>query len=121
MKPLKVLIVEDEAMISMLIEDAVEEAGHEVAATAANVADAMEAAGSGEFDVALIDVNLNGQRAHALPVKLTARGKPFAFMTGYGSAGVPDQFPEAPVIGKPFTDRQVVDVLALLAARAAKD
>lgn len=120
MTSLKVLVVEDEAMISMLVEDAVEEAGHTVAATARNIGDAMEVAGSGDFDVALLDVNLNGQRAHALPVTLTARGKPFAFMTGYGDAGILEEFSEAPVISKPFTVEQVADVLVLLGERAAK-
>ncbi|MFA9199603.1 MAG: response regulator [Cypionkella sp.] len=118
MTALRILIVEDEALIAFMLEDAVTEAGHVVAATIGNITDAMAFAVSGEFDAALLDMNLNGQKAHALPVTLTARGKPFAFVTGYGDAGVLEQFADAPLVRKPFQASEVVEALAQLAARA---
>lgn len=111
MTPLKVLIVEDEAAIAFMVEEAVEAAGHKVAFVASNITDAMRIAVSGSFDAALLDVNLNGQRAHALPVTLSARKIPFAFITGYGEVGLLQQFKTAPVIAKPF---RYADVAAAL-------
>lgn len=111
---LRVLIVEDEVPAAMLVEDAVESAGHVVAALATNINAAMQAASSETFDVALLDVNLNGQKAHALPVMLQRRGKPFAFVTGYGEAGVLGEFAGVPVIHKPFAEEEIWSALAVL-------
>jgi CheY-like chemotaxis protein len=114
MTPLRVLVVEDEVAIALMIEDAVESLGHTVARTATNIKDAMAAAISGDFDVALLDLNLNGQKAHALPVTLAARGKPFGFITGYGDVGVLSPFADAPLIAKPFRVKDIGDMLAVL-------
>jgi CheY-like chemotaxis protein len=116
-KSLRVLVVEDEAPIALMIEGAIEAAGHIVARTATNIKDAMAAASSEEFDVALLDLNLNGQRAHAVPVTLAARGKPFGFVTGYGEDGVLQPFANAPLIAKPFRARDIKEMLTLLQAR----
>lgn len=117
MTALRVLVVEDEATIALMIEGAVEAAGHVVARTATNIRDALAAAASDDFDVALLDLNLNGQRAHAVPVTLAARGKPFGFVTGYGEAGVLEPFANAPLIVKPFRTRDIQDALRLLQSR----
>ncbi len=117
MNGLRVLIVEDEIPAAMLVEDAVETGGHTVAALATNIASAMVAASTGEFDVALLDVNLHGQKAHALPVILLRRGKPFAFVTGYGEAGVLSEFADAPIVHKPFAADEVWAALATLSER----
>lgn len=117
MSGLRVLIVEDEAPIAFLVEDAVEQGGHIVAETATNITDAMRAAAGDHFDVALLDVNLNGQKAHALPVLLSNRRKPFAFVTGYGHAGIMERFADAPLVRKPFRSSSLLDVLDELRAR----
>ena len=117
MKPLQVLIVEDEALVAMMVEDAVEAAGHIVANSVTNITEAMTAVMRDGFDVALLDMNLNGQRAHSLPVSLKARGKPFAFVTGYGLAGVLNTFTDAPVVTKPFRYEDIASVLAKLHER----
>lgn len=114
MTPLKVFVVEDEAVIALMIEDAVEDSGHLVAHTATNIRDAMAFAASGEFDVALLDMNLNGQKAHAVPTTLKARGKPFAFITGYGEAGILEPFADAPLVAKPFRTADIVTALVAL-------
>ena len=115
--PLRVLVVEDEVAIALLIEDAVASLGHSVAHTATNIKDAMAVATAGDFDVALLDLNLNGQKAHALPVALTARGKPFGFITGYGGGGVLGPFADVPIVAKPFRDRDIGEMLETLQSR----
>ena len=117
---IRVLVVEDEALVAMMVEDAVERAGHIVAATAANITDAVAAVMRDDFDVALLDMNLNGQKAHALPVSLTARRKPFAFVTGYGQPGILEKFATAPVVTKPFRYEDIERVLAVLTAAMAR-
>ncbi len=111
---MKVLIVEDEPLVAMMIEDAVIEAGHEIAGTLGTMHDALGAIASLDFDVALLDMNLGGQKAHPLPVAMTARGKPFAFVTGYGEDGVLAQFRHMPVVCKPFTAAEIAAALAQL-------
>lgn len=117
MSDLRVLVVEDEAFIAMLVEQAVEDNGDVVAATAANIQEAMHCAATSDYDVALLDLNLNGQKAHAVPAVVSSRRKPFAFVTGYGDAGVLATFGDAPVVTKPFHSSDIAAALTLLRAR----
>jgi CheY-like chemotaxis protein len=98
----RIFVVEDELMIRMLLQDMLEELGYTVAAQAGHIDEAMEAAKSGEFDVAILDVNLNG--AAILPVAdaLAARGTPIVFATGYGETGLPEPHRGRPTLRKPF-------------------
>ena len=114
MRQLRVFVVEDEFPIAMLIEDAVESLGHVVSNRATNIKDAIAVAMSGDFDLAFLDLNLNGQKAHALPTVLAGRGKPFGFITGYGGAGVLRSFADAPVVAKPFRTKDISDMLNVL-------
>ena len=113
---MRVLIVEDEALVAMMVEDAVESAGHDIAAVVSNITDAVAAVVRGDFDVALLDMNLHGQKAHALPVTLKARGTPFAFVTGYSQSGILDKFADAPVVTKPFRFEDIAKALTSLSA-----
>jgi CheY-like chemotaxis protein len=101
--PRRVLVVEDEAMVALLIEDLVVDAGGQVAVSAATAEHAMVAAHAGGFDLALLDVNLGeGQTSFEVAETLRARGVPFAFLTGYGLQGVRADFRDAPILGKPI-------------------
>jgi CheY-like chemotaxis protein len=120
LKGLRVFIVEDEAMVSMLIEDALADIGCVVAGTAARLDEAIANAASLDFDLAIIDVNLNGVRAYPLAEGLVNRGLPVLFVTGYGEAGVPDKFRCIPLLSKPFQQRDLEKALAkALACKAA--
>ena len=112
---LRVLVVEDEALIAMLIEDALEGLGCTLLAVASTLKEALEMAASLDIDLAILDVNLNGQPVFPVAEVLSARGVPFVFSTGYGAAGVSDAFGTAPVLSKPFVQSDVA--LALAAAR----
>jgi CheY-like chemotaxis protein len=115
----RVLIVEDEAVIAMALEMFLEELGARVVATAGNIQDALNKATTEEFDLAFLDINLNGQKAHVLPGVLERRHKPFAFVTGYGEQGVLDAHADAPVVTKPFSRASISAALDKLKSRLA--
>ena len=98
----RILVVEDELMIRMLLEDMLGELGYTVAAEAGRIEEALEAAKSADFDVAILDVNLNGQPISPVADALVARGMPFVFATGYGERGLPEPYRDRPTLKKPF-------------------
>ena len=116
----RVLIVEDDVMIRMLIEDMLGDLGFAVAAEASKVHEALAAVNSTAFDVAILDVNLSGETTGPVAEALAARGTPFVFATGYGEHGLPDQFRDRPLLKKPFQIESLKRMLetALAGAKA---
>jgi CheY-like chemotaxis protein len=98
----RVLVVEDELMIRMLLEGMLTDLGHTVAAEAGGVDEAVAIAKKGAFDVAVLDVNLNGQPVTPVVEILVERGVPFIFASGYGQRGVPEAYRTIPTLQKPF-------------------
>jgi CheY-like chemotaxis protein len=98
----RILLVEDELMIRMLLEDMLGELGYTVAAEAARIEEALDAAKNADFDIAILDVNLNGQPISPVADALVARGMPFVFATGYGERGLPEPYRDRPTLKKPF-------------------
>jgi CheY-like chemotaxis protein len=97
-----VFLVEDEAMIRMMVADMLEELGFSVAAETGEINEAIKLAGSTEFDIAILDVNVNGKVISPVAELLKARNRPFIFATGYGAQGVPEDFRDRPALQKPF-------------------
>lgn len=114
---LRVLVVEDEMMVSMLIEDMLADLGCLVVGPAARLDDAIVLAKTGEIDCAVLDVNLGGQPIFPVADVLRERNCPFAFATGYGDAGLRDVDKGAPVLQKPFREGDLARVLGELRAR----
>src|SRR5579885_1169916 len=102
MGALRILVVEDEGLIALMVEDMLEDLGCEVAASVSSVGEALKwLADGGQLDAALLDVNLGGEHVFAVAEALEAKGAPFAFTTGYGE--IPDRrFADAPVVPKPI-------------------
>jgi CheY-like chemotaxis protein len=98
----RILIVEDESMIAMMVEGFLEESGWEVAGWAGGTERALAMARDAEIDAALLDVNLNGQDTFAVADILSERRIPFIFATGYGADGVAKRFRGVPTLTKPF-------------------
>lgn len=98
----RVLVVEDELMIRMLLEGMLTDLGHTVAAEAGGIDDALALAKQAEFDVAVLDVNLNNQSITPVVEVLVQRGVPFVFASGYGQRGVPELYRHNPTLQKPF-------------------
>jgi CheY-like chemotaxis protein len=98
----RVLVVEDELMIRMLLQDMLEDLGCKLAGEAGRIDEALTLAKQSEFDVAILDVNLNGQPISPVVEILVERGLPFVFATGYGARGVPEPYRKTPTLQKPF-------------------
>ena len=111
----RILDVEDELMIRMLLQDMLADLGHTLAGEAGRIDEAMALAKDVDFDVAILDVNLNGQPISPVVEILVARGLPFVFATGYGQRGVPEPYRNTPTLQKPFQ----VDALAQAIEAAA--
>jgi DNA-binding NtrC family response regulator len=98
----RILVIEDDSMISMLLEDMLETLGYIVAGQAARVEEALEAARNTAFDLAILDVDIAGKSCEPIAQALDARKIPFVFATGYGTHGLPDAFRDRPTLKKPF-------------------
>ncbi len=100
---LRVLIVEDESLVAMLIEEYLLELGCEVVLSASRVGKAMKGLETCPVDVAILDVNVAGESISGLVEALDQRGIPFIFASGYGARGVDARWSASPVLQKPFT------------------
>ncbi len=108
---LRVIIVEDEALLSLDMEDQLVDLGCEIVGTAARLAPAIELAGTADFDVAILDMNLAGERIDPVARVIEARGLPIVFVTGYGQRTLPPGV-AAPVLDKPCTSEKLLPLLA---------
>lgn len=107
----RVLIVEDEAMVSMLIEDMVCDLGGHVVGPAASFEHAMTLALVEEFDLAILDVNVGGLVIYPIVDVLRYRGIRFVFMTGYDSRVIPERYRHTCVLSKPFSHQTFSDTV----------
>jgi DNA-binding NtrC family response regulator len=98
----RVLFVEDEAMVSMLIEDMLLDLGVEVIGPATKIDQALSLAREAEIEAAVLDINIGGQHTFSVADILQARGIPVIFATGYGSSALPERFRSTPILHKPF-------------------
>ena len=106
----RVIIVEDEPLLLMEMEDMLADAGYVVAGTATRTTAALELAAAADFDVALLDMNLGGERVDAVAQRIADRGLPIIFVTGYGARPPPFGI-EAAVVDKPCTPAKLLPLL----------
>ncbi len=112
---LRVLVVEDEWLVAMLVEEYLNDLGCEVVGSASRLEDALEKARTLPIDIAVLDVNLAGKLSYPVAEVLRKRNVPFLLATGYGVAALPDALRGTPVLAKPFVQDQLA--AALQAAR----
>ena len=121
--PLRMLVVEDEALISLLIESMLYDMGCKTVDCAHSVPHALALLDptTPSIDAAMLDINLGGTLVFPVAEALAARDIPFAFITGYGANGVPKRFAAATVIQKPFTEKDLAYAMdALRRQRSTK-
>lgn len=98
----RVLLVEDEPLVSMMLADMLSAFGHKVDGPYSRFSDAILAAKTGNLQAGILDVNLGGEKTYAVADILTDRKIPFAFVTGYGPDSIVSAFSHAPVLQKPI-------------------
>lgn len=109
----RILVVEDDLMIGMLIDDALKEAGCDVVGPMPRVAPALQAASTEQrLDGALLDINLAGELVSPVADRLLERGVPFVFLTGYGWHMLPERFHSLPLLTKPCRQDMLLAALA---------
>ena len=108
-----ILIVEDEPLISMMLEEFLESLGHNVVGTCESIEEAMDHVARGGFDVAILDVQLkDGKQVWPIADRLAAAGTPFVIATGGHVEPPPEQHADAPVLNKPYTIEAIEPALS---------
>jgi DNA-binding NtrC family response regulator len=110
----RVLVVEDDTMVALVLETALEDAQCIILGPFGDLAGAMAAAQQEAPDLAVLDINLGGAMVFPLAELLDARGVPFLLLSGYGDAGLPEDKPDWPVCAKPFKLSDLIAALARL-------
>ena len=110
---LRVLVVEDEILVAMLLEDMLADLGFEVLGPAMRLDAALKMALDESFDLAVLDVNLANEQSFPVAQLLQERGIPFVFATGYGLRGLDERFKEVTTLQKPFEPDQLANAISL--------
>jgi CheY-like chemotaxis protein len=110
----RVLVLDDEPLIAMLLEDWLAELGHQPVGPAQTIQAALEFCGDGAVDAAILDLSISGQHSYEVADLLMAKAIPFAFATGHGAAALQPPYASAPILGKPFDFEQVKTIVARL-------
>jgi DNA-binding NtrC family response regulator len=105
------LLVEDEPLIGLDMHDMLEDAGYHVLGPAATVEEARALIETGDYDLVLLDANMNGEPVDDLAAAITRRAKPFVFVTGYGREALPAAFRQAPLLTKPLLPQAAIRMI----------
>jgi DNA-binding response OmpR family regulator len=107
----EILIVEDEPLISMMLEDFLLSLGHQVSAICETVGEALAACDGPSFDLAILDVNLKGTSVWPVAARLREMGVPFVLASGGHVDPPPPEFAAVPMIDKPYTIDRVTPAI----------
>lgn len=110
----RILVIEDSPVVAPFTADVLAELGCTVVGPAPNMAAARELVEAGEFDGALVDVHIRGERVFPLCEMLNARNVPFVFTSGYADWQMPEKWQDRPRLQKPYTVDQVEEALGSL-------
>ena len=105
-----VLMVEDEAYLAMALEDLLTDAGYRVLG-AARLSDALEIADHEHVDVALLDINRQGEAVYPLATRLRESGVPFTFASAYSIEHIPQDFHDCELVRKPYTSERIIEAV----------
>jgi CheY-like chemotaxis protein len=105
-KTCRILVVEDDALVAVLLEDLLEEFACEIVGPVARLAAALRLARDEAVDLAILDVNIGGEPSYGVAELLLARGTKLLFVTGYGREQLAERFRDQPVLAKPFSSAQ---------------
>jgi PAS domain S-box-containing protein len=114
----RVMLVEDEALVAMMMRDSLVELGFSVLGPFSRAAEALACAAGDALDAAILDINLGGEPVYPVAERLARRGVPFVFITGYGSESIDPRFAHVPVLQKPI-EREVLQGLFVSATNGS--
>ena len=109
-----ILVVEDEMLVLLNVEDMLADLGCTSVSAAANADQALALIDAQAFDAAMVDVNLDGRKSYRVADALAVRGVPFVFSTGYSGQSLDDGYLDRPVLGKPYREVDLVEILTRL-------
>ena len=112
----RVLVVEDEVLVGMLIEEMLQTLGYELVALSTHLDEALSLARTASFDFAVLDINLDGRQSFPVADILRARGVPFLFATGYGAKILKPPYSGLPTLQKPFQLADLERMIGVLTA-----
>ena len=113
---LEILLVEDEALVAVMLEDMLADFGCILAGSAASVSEALAAVEAAtDIDAAILDVNLGGDKVYPVADILVGRGVPIVFSTAYGPADLMERYPQARIIHKPYRPEALAEMLIAIA------
>jgi DNA-binding response OmpR family regulator len=115
------LVVEDEYLVASMIEEILESAGCIVMGPIPRLREALDAVGHDDYDAAVLDVNLAGERINPVADALSERNVPFLFVTGYGTNGLPNEYAERPHVCKPFRMAELIGALSSVVNSATQE
>ena len=111
MEGLRVLVVEDEALVALQLEDLLTEQGCIVVGPASRVRQALKLLNDHPVDAAVLDLNIAGELVYPVADELTNRGLPYIFATGYGTSGLTEPYRGQRVVEKPFARRELLQAM----------
>jgi DNA-binding response OmpR family regulator len=115
----KVLVVEDNYLIAKLVKEVLVFAGCSVSGPIPRLAEARDVASREAHHVAVLDINLNGERVYPVADILSRRRVPYVFVTGYGDTTLPPEYVERPRIRKPFKREELIGTISNLVQRTS--
>jgi len=118
---LRILVVEDEFLVAVVLEDDLRFGGHSVVGPFSNLPSALEASRRETFDLAILDINLGGTMAYLLADELAQRGIPFFFLTGYSRGDMPARFAQTPRVAKPYDTGALLATIRRVAAARGRN
>ena len=101
-------------LVLLNVEDMLANLGCTAVSAAANADQALALIDAQAFDAAMVDVNLDGRKSYLVADALAARGVPFVFSTGYSGESLDDGYRDRPVLGKPYREADLVEILTQL-------
>jgi DNA-binding response OmpR family regulator len=116
---IRVLVVEDETLIAIMIEDTLIELGCEIVGPTGKLDMALQLTKEGNFDAAILDVTIRGGKVYPVAEQLAERGIPFVFASGHGDWALPETLRNKPRLTKPFTVSALEERIRFLCEEAA--
>lgn len=99
----RVLVGEDEFLLAALLEENLLEHGYDVVGPFPDLDSPRAGAEAEDFDIAVLDVNMNGDRVYPVALSLVERRLPFILLTGYGVTSLPAELQSVPIVAKPYS------------------